>query len=36
MVQGWNGKLIDRSVALAARVADGQTPPHRPFRLDVP
>jgi hypothetical protein len=35
-VKGWNGKLIERTVTLAARVAEGQTPRHRPFALDVP
>lgn len=33
MAQGWNGKLIERVVQLAERVANGQTPKHRPFRL---
>jgi hypothetical protein len=32
MVKGWSGKLIDRTVTLAARVKDGQTPRHRPSR----
>lgn len=31
MTKGWNGKLIERAVELAERVAAGQTPKHRPF-----
>lgn len=33
MTMGWNGPLIDRTVDLAARIADGQTPRHRRFSL---
>jgi hypothetical protein len=35
MVKGWNGKLIERTVALAERVTGGQNPRHRPFSLDL-
>jgi hypothetical protein len=33
MARGWNGDLINRAVTLARRVADGETPHHRPMQL---
>jgi hypothetical protein len=34
MTAGWNGKLIERVITLAERVARGETPRHRPMTLD--
>jgi hypothetical protein len=33
MTREWGGRLIDQTVELAERIASGQTPRHRPFRL---
>jgi hypothetical protein len=34
MARGWNGGLINATVTLARRVMKGETPRHRPTRLD--
>jgi hypothetical protein len=35
MAAGWNGGLIERVLQLGERVERGETPRHRPFRLDL-
>lgn len=33
MLKQWAGRLIDQTIELARRIADGHTPQHRPFHL---